>query len=83
MPTADAGGGYSFTLTYGEEVRKIEKPQPEGVKRLNINLPFSLHNQFKATTAARGEHMTDVLLEMIQEYVDKHNVVTPKKKGRR
>jgi ParG len=64
-------------------VRAIEKPQLEGVKRLNINVPFSLHNQFKATTAATGENMTDVLLEMIRQYVDQHSVTTTKKKGRK
>ena len=37
---------------------------------MNINLELSLHNAFKAATAARGENMTDVLLEVIQNYVD-------------
>ena len=50
----------------------------EGVKRLNINIPFSIHNAFKAATAARGENMTDVLLELIEDYIKKHE-----KKGRR
>jgi len=47
--------------------KKVEK-----IKRLNVNLPVSLHNTFKAATAARGENMTDILLEFIQNYVDKH-----------
>ena len=50
----------------------------EGVKRLNINIPFSIHNAFKAATAARGVAMTDVLLELIEDYIKKHE-----KKGRR
>ncbi len=54
--------------------------EPE-IKRLNINLELSLHNAFKAATAARGENMTDVLLEYIGEYVDSYGI-TPKKKGR-
>jgi hypothetical protein len=52
------------------------------VKRMNINVQVSLHDGFKAATAARGENMTDVLLQFIQEYVAK-NGLAPKKKGRR
>jgi len=52
------------------------------IKRLNINLELSLHNAFKAATAARGENMTDVLLKFIQKYVDSYGIA-PKKKERR
>ncbi|MFP5210991.1 MAG: plasmid partition protein ParG [Acidobacteriota bacterium] len=52
----------------------------EEVKRMNLNVPVELHNAFKAATAARGQNMTDILLEFIQSYVDKH---APKPKGRR
>ena len=52
------------------------------IKRLNINLELSLHNAFKAATAARGENMTDVLLEYIRDYVARYGI-TPKKKERR
>ena len=51
------------------------------IKRLNINLELSLHNAFKAATAARGENMTDVLMQFITDYVAKNSV--PAKKGRR
>ena len=47
---------------------------------MNINIPVQLHNSFKAASAARGENMTDVLLEFIEDYVTKHG---PKPKGRR
>jgi hypothetical protein len=36
-----------------------------------------------AATAAHGENMTAVLLQFINDYVAKHKVVAPKKKGRR
>lgn len=52
-----------------------------GVKRMNMNVPKELHDAFKAATAARGERMTDVLLEYIEQYVRKNGVQT--KKGRR
>jgi len=44
----------------------------EEIKRLNVNLPVSLHNAFKAATAARVENMTDILMEFIRNYVDKY-----------
>lgn len=52
------------------------------VKRMNINVEASLHNDFKAATARRGENMTHVLLQYISEYVAKYGVA-PKKKERR
>ena len=49
---------------------------------MNINVEVSLHDGFKAATAAKGENMTDVLLQFIYEYVAK-NGLAPKKKARR
>src|SRR5664279_4109092 len=40
--------------------------------RTGTALPISLHNGFKAATAARGENMTDILMQFIQNYVDKY-----------
>jgi ParG protein len=53
------------------------------IKRLNINIEVDLHNAFKAATAARGENMTDVLLQYIQDYVTRHGYNSKKKKERR
>lgn len=39
---------------------------------MNLNVPVELHNSFKAVTAARGQNMTDVLMEFIQNYVAKN-----------
>jgi hypothetical protein len=49
---------------------------------MNLNVPIELHNNFKSVTASQGKNMTDVLLEFIQNYVDKHGAMPPKK-GRR
>ena len=49
---------------------------------MNLNVEVSLHDAFKAATAARGENMTDVLLQFISDYVAKYGVA-PKKKERR
>ena len=51
-------------------------------KRLNINLELSLHNAFKAATAARGENMTQVLLDFIEDYVARYRYDTKKKERR-
>jgi hypothetical protein len=39
---------------------------------MNINVETRLHDHFKAATAAQGKNMTDVLLEFIKEYVERH-----------
>jgi len=50
---------------------------------VNINLEISLHNAFKAATAAQGVDMTTVLQQFIESYVAKYGSVISQKKGRR
>jgi predicted DNA binding CopG/RHH family protein len=64
-------------------VRQIKKKEGTGIKRVNINVEVSLHNAFKAATAARGTDMTTVLQQFIEEYVSKHSATASKPKGRR
>jgi hypothetical protein len=45
---------------------------------MNLNVPVTLHNSFKATTAAKGLNMTDVLMDFIKDYIAKNSP-----KGRR
>ncbi|HET9698400.1 MAG TPA: plasmid partition protein ParG [Terriglobales bacterium] len=52
-------------------------------KRMNLNVPVDLHNQFKITTVVQGKDMTEVLIDFIQQYVDKHYPKNLSKKGRR
>ena len=47
---------------------------------MNLNVPLELHNSFKSVTAGQGMNMTDVLLQFIQNYVEKNS---PKPKARR
>jgi hypothetical protein len=62
-------------------VSQISKAEEEEVdKRMNLNVPLSLHNAFKAATAAQGRKMTDVLLEEIERYTAKYGAVPSKKK---
>jgi len=46
---------------------------------MNLNVETSLHDAFKASTAAHGKKMTDVLIEFIREYVQKHPPQTLKR----
>ena len=63
-------------------MRSIKTKEGKGIKRLNINVPTDLHNSFKATTAAQGLEMTDVLLEFIEKYVVKNGPVAARKSRR-
>jgi hypothetical protein len=54
------------------------------IKRMNINVEANLHDAFKSAVAARGVNMIDVLMEFIQNYVQKNQpgAVKSKKGGR-
>ena len=59
------------------------KTLPAEVKKMNLNVPTSLHNAFKSATASQGSNMTDVLLQFIEQYVKKHPpTALPRKGGR-
>ncbi len=53
------------------------------VKRMNLNVPVDLHNDFKVATTLKGSDMTHVLLEFISGYVKKNLPAALKKKGRK
>jgi len=53
------------------------------VKRLNMNVPKGLHDTFKAATAAEGKQMTDVLMDFIRTYVEKHQPGRVRRGGRK
>ena len=57
-------------------------PLKEGFKKMNLNVEVKLANDFKAATAAQGKSMTDVLLEFIRHYVQKHLPRERRPKGR-
>jgi hypothetical protein len=59
-------------------VSQISKAKEQRIKRMNLNVPFELHNRFKSVTAAEGKNMTDVLLEFIEDYVMKNSSSKPK-----
>ena len=57
-------------------------PLKEGFKKMNLNVEVKLVNDFKAATATQGKSMTDVLLEFIRDYVQKHQPRERRPKGR-
>jgi len=59
-------------------VSQIAKIKEQELKRMNLNVPIELHNAFKATTAAQGQNMTDILMQFIKDYAAKNSP-----KGRR
>lgn len=61
---------------------EIAKKEGTGIKRVNVNLELSLHNAFRAATAAQGMDTTTVLQKFIEGYVDKYESATARK-GRR
>ena len=48
-----------------------EKVAEEPKKRLNADIPVSLHAQFKARVAGEGRKMNEVLVELVEEYLSK------------
>jgi hypothetical protein len=72
----------SSPLTATGPDKEVSALAEKKVKRMNINVEVSLHDAFKAATAARGENMTDILLQFIEDYVAKNGVAPKKKKGR-
>ena len=55
------------------------------LKRLNVNLNTNLHAAFKVAAVAQGKDMSTVLIELVQQYVQKHypkGLPSELKKGR-
>lgn len=67
----------------GGELKMVTKVAGEPVKRMNLNVPVDLHNSFKIATVIQGKDMTEVLIDYIRQYVEKHYPKNlDRKKGR-
>ena len=56
----------------------------EKYKRMSLIIDPQLHRAFKLATAAEGKEMSEVLIQFIEQYVQKHPVVVrPARKGGR
>ncbi|MAS36256.1 MAG: hypothetical protein CL610_19790 [Anaerolineaceae bacterium] len=49
----------------------VQEPEAEPLKRLNVNIPQSVFNRFKAKAAQEGKTMSDVVLKHVNEYLSK------------
>ena len=47
-------------------------PEPKELKRLNLHIDPELHRAFKTAAAAQGKKMTDLVIDFIEGYVQKH-----------
>ena len=45
----------------------VESHRTEGIKRLTVDLPLSLHTRIKTTCAGRGIKMVDEIRAMLEE----------------
>jgi hypothetical protein len=41
------------------------------MNKLNLNFPEDLHKRFKAVCALEGQRMTDIVVRLVKEYVEK------------
>lgn len=48
------------------------QPAPDSIKPLQLKIPESKKNEFKAYSAMRGKSMNALFLEMFEEYIEKH-----------
>ncbi|MEP0548309.1 MAG: hypothetical protein ABJF88_15335 [Rhodothermales bacterium] len=56
--------------TAKREEHPAERSKPR-MKRINLDVPSDLHQQFKGVTGMAGRTMTDVLQELIREYLER------------
>jgi len=60
--------------------RRNHETSMEGVKRMSLIIPPDLHRAFKVAAAAEGREMTELILEFIEDYVQRHAPVGMLKK---
>jgi predicted HicB family RNase H-like nuclease len=53
-----------------EALLDSEARDEEPTKRLNAQIPSRLHKRFKDACKAEGKSMTDVLVQLVETYVD-------------
>lgn len=51
-----------------------KKPTTDEIKRLTVNLPLSVHRTFKSRCAEQGVEMTEVVVGLIDNYLNKSEI---------
>ena len=57
------------TRTTPLKAKALEEVSKEETKRLNVNLPASLLNVFKAKAALEGKEMSELVKAFIEQYI--------------
>ena len=58
----------------------MKKYKEEDVVRFTLRLPIDLHTKFKTKMASERKVMTDVVIDLITEYLDKAEYFENKKR---
>jgi hypothetical protein len=53
-------------------IKEATKTNLDDLSTLTYQIPKATHQAFKAKSAANGETMKDVIISMINSYLDKH-----------
>ena len=60
------------TIQSARPKNPTEQPAPDAIKPLQLKIPESRKNEFKAYAAMRGRSMNALFLDMFEEYKEKH-----------
>ena len=61
------------TVSVAKPKKSIEQTPPDAIKPIQLKIPESSKNEFKAYAAMRGLAMNDLFLQMFNEYKEKHD----------
>ena len=53
--------------------KPIEQTPPDAIAPLQLKIPQSKKNEFKAYAAMRGQAMNELFVEMFDDYKEQHN----------
>lgn len=62
-----------FSVGHTKPQESIEQTPPDAIKPIQLKIPESIKNEFKAYAAMRGLAMNDLFLKMFREYKSKHD----------
>lgn len=72
-PKKDVNKNTSVTVNEAKPKKSIEQTPPDAIKPLQLKIPESSKNEFKAYAAMRGIHMNDLFLQIFNEYKESHS----------
>ena len=67
-----SGDGINKTIADAKPIKPVEQTPPDSIKPLQLKVPESKKNEFKAYAAMRGRSMNALFLDMFEEHKNKH-----------